>query len=66
MTLTISMNIPLDVSVLARFKSEIERSRDKILGLLGNVRNVTFLRGFGNIGDQLIYAGTRQLLRNVD
>jgi hypothetical protein len=44
---------------------EIDVSREKILGAIGNAPDITFLRLWGNTGDELIYAGTRQLLAKI-
>jgi GT2 family glycosyltransferase/exopolysaccharide biosynthesis predicted pyruvyltransferase EpsI len=38
------------------------RSRAEILREIGDADDLTFIRGLGNIGDQLIWAGTRELL----
>ena len=43
----------------------VEESRSKLLRAVGQAPDVTFIRSYGNIGDQLIYAGTRQLLAEV-
>src|ERR1700677_5074615 len=40
----------------------VEDSRDVLLGAIGEPEDLTFIRLYGNIGDELIYAGTRQLL----
>jgi exopolysaccharide biosynthesis predicted pyruvyltransferase EpsI len=40
----------------------LEESRDEILGAIGETEDLTFVRLYGNVGDELIYAGTRQLL----
>ena len=40
--------------------------RKKILALVADAPNVTFFRHRGNIGDDLIHAGTRRLLSAVD
>lgn len=40
----------------------IEQSRRKILAAIGDARDITYVRSFGNIGDRLMYAGTRRLL----
>lgn len=41
---------------------EIEASRRKLLGAIAGAKDLTFVRIWGNVGDQLIYAGARQLL----
>lgn len=43
----------------------IEASRRKILREVAGSPDVTFIRGPGNVGDHLIYAGTRRLLAGV-
>jgi exopolysaccharide biosynthesis predicted pyruvyltransferase EpsI len=43
-------------------RSGIAVSRQKLLREISGSPNVTFITGPGNIGDQLIFAGTRQLL----
>ena len=40
----------------------IEASRGAILAELGDPPDITFVRGAGNVGDELIWAGTRELL----
>jgi exopolysaccharide biosynthesis predicted pyruvyltransferase EpsI len=40
----------------------VEHSRDKLLTAIGEPEDLTFIRLYGNKGDELIYAGTRQLL----
>ena len=40
----------------------VEESRDVLLRTIGEPEDLTFIRLYGNIGDDLIYAGTRQLL----
>lgn len=42
-------------------RDSIEQSRRRLLGLLDG-EHVTFVRSHGNLGDDLIYAGTRKLL----
>jgi len=44
----------------------LEASRQKLLSAVGDRGDVTFIRIHGNLGDELIYAGTRQLLAGVD
>jgi exopolysaccharide biosynthesis predicted pyruvyltransferase EpsI len=43
----------------------LEAQREKILGLLTDAPDVTFFRHRGNIGDDLIHAGTRRLLADI-
>jgi hypothetical protein len=43
----------------------LEAQRDKILRLVADAPNVTFIRHKGNIGDDLIHAGTRRLLADI-
>ncbi len=45
---------------------EIENSRRKLLAIIGNSPDLVFLRGWGNLGDELINAGTRQLLAGLN
>ena len=40
----------------------VDESRDALLRAIGEPEDLTFIRLYGNIGDELIYAGTRQLL----
>ena len=40
----------------------VEDSRDELLSAIGEPEDLTFIRLYGNKGDELIYAGTRQLL----
>jgi exopolysaccharide biosynthesis predicted pyruvyltransferase EpsI len=40
----------------------VEDSRDVLLRAIGDPEDLTFIRLYGNKGDELIYAGTRQLL----
>ncbi|MFI5180333.1 MAG: glycosyltransferase [Thermoanaerobaculia bacterium] len=40
----------------------LARSRTSLLSALGDSRDVTFVRSAGNLGDELIWAGTRRLL----
>ncbi len=44
---------------------QLEASREKLLQAIGESGDVTFIRIHGNLGDELIYAGTRQLLAGV-
>ena len=43
-----------------------EQGKQKILDAIGEPSDLTFVRGFGNIGDLLIHAGIRQLLSGLD
>jgi GT2 family glycosyltransferase len=45
-----------------RHIERVERSRQKILEALGETRDLVFVRALGNFGDELIWAGTRELL----
>ena len=40
----------------------LEDNRDVLLRAIGEPEDLTFIRLYGNRGDELIYAGTRQLL----
>lgn len=48
-----------------RIESEIEASRRRILSAIGETAKITLIRGYGNLGDELIYAGTRRLLAGI-
>src|SRR5262245_30074788 len=50
---------------LGETRAEIEKSRAKLLNAIVGSSDITFIRGCGNIGDWLIYAGTRRLLSGV-
>jgi hypothetical protein len=43
-----------------------EQGKQKILDAIGEPSDLTFVRGFGNVGDLLIHAGIRQLLSGRD
>jgi exopolysaccharide biosynthesis predicted pyruvyltransferase EpsI len=43
----------------------LDAQRDKILRLIADAPNVAFVRHKGNIGDDLIHAGTRRLLADI-
>ena len=43
----------------------IEAGRQKLLQAIGETDDLTFIRIHGNLGDELIYAGTRQLLSGL-
>ena len=49
----------------SRFVQQIETSRRKLLETVGPSADITFIRIHGNVGDDLIYAGTRQLLSQL-
>lgn len=40
----------------------VEESRTRLLDAIGPAPDMTFIRGIGNIGDEFIWAGTRELL----
>lgn len=44
---------------------EVQRSRRRLREALSSASDLTFIRGWGNLGDELIYAGTRRLLEDV-
>lgn len=46
-------------------ETEIAGSRKKILDALDRTGDITLIRGYGNLGDELIFAGMRQLLGGV-
>src|SRR5215469_13536633 len=43
-------------------QAAVQDSRDVLLRAIGEPEDLTFIRLYGNIGDELIYAGTRHLL----
>src|SRR5262245_61986426 len=43
----------------------LEAGRQELLQAIGGTDDLTFVRIHGNLGDELIYAGTRQLLRGL-
>ncbi|WP_263706296.1 polysaccharide pyruvyl transferase family protein [Shouchella tritolerans] len=43
----------------------VHASRKKLLAAIGNTDDVTFIRADGNIGDHLIWGGTRKLLEKT-
>lgn len=43
--------------------SSVTQSRNALLAEIGDASDLTFVRGIGNRGDELIWAGTRELLR---
>jgi GT2 family glycosyltransferase/exopolysaccharide biosynthesis predicted pyruvyltransferase EpsI len=47
-----------------RHIESVERSRQEILQAIGATQDLTLIRGLGNFGDELIWAGTRELLRD--
>jgi exopolysaccharide biosynthesis predicted pyruvyltransferase EpsI len=49
----------------AQAPAGLEAQRDKILRLLADASDVAFIRHRGNIGDDLIHAGTRRLLADI-
>ena len=49
----------------SNFENELAASRSRLLNTIDGAADVTFIRLFGNIGDELIYAGARQLLANT-
>lgn len=49
----------------ASLTAAVEQSRRALLRAIGQTPDLTFLRGRGNLGDHLIWAGTRQLLHGV-
>jgi GT2 family glycosyltransferase len=42
--------------------SRVEESRRRLLAAIGDDEDLTFVRSAGNLGDELIWAGTRRLL----
>lgn len=51
--------------VSPRAPADLEIQRKKILGMIAAAPDVTFFRHRGNIGDDLIHAGVRQLLADI-
>jgi exopolysaccharide biosynthesis predicted pyruvyltransferase EpsI len=47
------------------FIDELENCRRQLLAAVGDSSDVIFCRAWGNIGDELIYAGARQLLSAI-
>jgi hypothetical protein len=47
------------------FSQELENSRRSLLAAIGDPSEVIFFRAWGNIGDELIYAGARQLFSQI-
>ena len=45
--------------MLKSHEEAVEESRDVLLRAIGEPEDLTFIRLYGNIGDELIYAGTR-------
>jgi glycosyltransferase involved in cell wall biosynthesis len=52
--------------MLDEIQIEIEKSRAKLLNAIEGSSDITFIRIYGNIGDQLIYAGARRLLSGLE
>jgi exopolysaccharide biosynthesis predicted pyruvyltransferase EpsI len=48
-----------------RAPADLEAQRSKLLGLIADAPDVAFFRHRGNIGDDLIHAGTRRLLADI-
>ncbi|MGH9767813.1 MAG: polysaccharide pyruvyl transferase family protein, partial [Blastocatellia bacterium] len=51
--------------MLSETQTEIEKSKAILLDAIAGSSDITFIRIYGNIGDQLIYAGTRRLLSGL-
>ena len=62
----ISDSPPPASPVPERLQAEIDLSRSKILNAIGDARDITFIRTYGNIGDDLIHAGFRKLLAGIE
>lgn len=61
-------NDPADLvasPIPVRAPAGLEAQRKKILALVADAPDVTFFRGSGNVGDDLIHAGTRRLLAGI-
>jgi GT2 family glycosyltransferase len=48
-----------------RLRLDLEASRAKLLGALADAMDVTVIRNYGHVGDQLIHAGLRRLLSGI-
>ncbi len=51
--------------MLNETRTEIEKSKAKLLDAIAGSSDITFIRIYGNIGDHLIYAGARGLLSGL-
>jgi exopolysaccharide biosynthesis predicted pyruvyltransferase EpsI len=51
--------------MLSETQNEIEKSKAKLLDAMAGSSDITFIRIYGNVGDQLIYAGARRLLSGL-
>ena len=51
--------------MLIETRKEIEKSKIKLLDAIAGSSDITFIRIYGNVGDQLIYAGARRLLSGL-
>jgi hypothetical protein len=47
-------------------QARIRAARTRLLRAITGAHDLWFIRSHGNIGDELIYAGTRQLLSGMD
>lgn len=62
---------PMEMRVSMDWRTKLVRqngpelSRKRLLKAIDGAKDLTFIRSYGNIGDELIYAGTRQLLTGV-
>jgi hypothetical protein len=65
MTLRPDSRIPAEYPAPPDAPAELEAQRDRILRLVADAPDVTFIRHKGNIGDDLIHAGTRRLLADI-
>jgi GT2 family glycosyltransferase len=55
----------LALSTSASAAAAVEDSRQRLLQAIDGAADLTFVRGAGNLGDELIYAGTRRLLAGL-
>src|SRR5262245_7349845 len=51
--------------MLSETRNEIEKSKTKLLDAIVGSSDITFIRIYGDVGDQLSYAGARRLLRGL-
>jgi GT2 family glycosyltransferase len=54
-----------DLATSAGVVPTIEDSRRRLLAAIDGAADLTFVRGAGNLGDELIFAGTRRLLAGL-
>ena len=62
----IESSMTIDILGIKDHKDRLAESRIKLLNAIQGASDITFIRLPGNVGDELIYAGARQLLSNFD